>query len=81
MELNQGSQGTFRVWRNLAGAIEITMPPHVELRIPVAVQIAQAILRECGVQVIFADPGQTVIRPPSHQGFIIDPTVKGNGHG
>ena len=56
------SQGTFRVRPHGDGRVWIEQPPIVIVPRPVAVQMAEAILRVAGVEVIFADPGQTVIR-------------------
>jgi hypothetical protein len=66
------SQGVFHVERDLSGRIKIEMPPVILVPIEVAVEIARAILVMAGVEVIFADPGQTVIRPPGAM-------AKGNG--
>jgi hypothetical protein len=56
------SQGTFRVRPHDDGRIWIEQPPIVIVPCSVAVQMAEAILRVAGVEVIFADAGQTVIR-------------------
>lgn len=62
--MNERSQGTFHVKRRLDGAILFRMPPEFVVAPQVAVQLAQAILKEAGVETIMANPGQTVIRPP-----------------
>jgi hypothetical protein len=67
------SQGEFNVTRLLDGSLRFSMPPVFVVPPAVAVMIARAILQEAGVEVVFADPGQTVIRPPA--------VVKGNGNG
>jgi hypothetical protein len=64
------SQGDFNVTRLLDGSVRFVGPPCFVVGPAIAVQIARAILHEAGVEVIFADPGQTVIRP-----------AKGNGNG
>ena len=74
------SQGDFNVTRLLDGSLRFSMPPVFVVAPAIAVQIASAILHEAGIEVIFADPGQTVIRPPLGQAFAIDP-VKRNGNG
>jgi hypothetical protein len=58
------SQGEFNVTRLLDGSVRFSMPPVFVVAPAVAVMIARAILQEAGVDVMFADPGQTVIRPP-----------------
>ena len=72
-------QGTINIKRTLDGLIEFTLvsEPSFEVkqfivREHVAFQIVQAILHELGGEVIFADPGQSVIRPPG---------LAGNGNG
>jgi hypothetical protein len=67
------SQGDFNVTRLLDGSIRFMGPVCFVVSPMGAVQIARAILHEAGVEVIFADPGQTVIRPPGRNG--------GNGKG
>jgi len=57
------TQGTFRVKRELDGRIAIMQPPYVLVEPAVAVKMAEAILKACGVETVFASPGQTVIRP------------------
>jgi hypothetical protein len=64
------SQGDFNVTRLLDGSVRFVGPPVFVVSPAIAVQIARAILHEAGVEVVFADPGRTVIRPPA-----------GNGHG
>jgi hypothetical protein len=58
------SQGEFNVTRLLDGSLRFSCPPVFVVAPPVGVAIARAILDQVGVEVIFADPGQTVIRPP-----------------
>ena len=62
------SQGEFNVTRLLDGSVRFSMPPVFVVAPAVAVMIARAILQEAGVDVMFADPGQTVIRPPARAG-------------
>lgn len=57
-------QGKFHVHKRIDGALVITCPPTFVVAPAMAVRIAQAILKEVGVETIMADPGQTVIRPP-----------------
>ena len=58
------SQGAFNVRRRLDGAVRFTCPPVFVVSPEIAVQIARAILNEAGIEVMFAEAGQTVIRPP-----------------
>jgi hypothetical protein len=58
------SQGDFNVTRLLDGSLRFMGPPVFVVGPEVAMQIARAILDQVGVEVVFADPGQTVIRPP-----------------
>jgi len=74
----QDSQGDFNVTRLLDGSLRFMGPAVFVVSPQVAVQIAEAILRTAGIEVVFADPGQTVIRPPPVKAFAIDP-VKRNG--
>jgi hypothetical protein len=62
------SQGDFNVTRLLDGSLRFVAPAVFVVSAAGAVQIAKAILQEAGVEVIFADPGQTVIRPPVRAG-------------
>lgn len=59
------SQGRFNVRRGLDGRVHVTCPPVMIVTPQMAVRIARAILQEAGVEVVLADPGQTVIRPPA----------------
>ena len=68
------SQGDFNVTRLLDGSLRFSMPPCFVVSPAIAVMIAKAILQEVGCEVVFADPGQTVIRPPGRNG-------NGNGTG
>ena len=63
---------SFHVDRVLDGRVKIVCPPVMLVPPDVAVEMARAILVMAGVEVIFADAGQTVIRPPGVIG-------KGNG--
>ena len=56
------SQGTFRVRRHGDGRVWITQPPEVIVPASVAFEMAMAILRMAGVEVMMADSGTTVIR-------------------
>ena len=62
-----------RIRRNFDGTVQFTGPACFVVSPMIAVEIAQAFLHEAGVEVIFADPGQTVIRPPA--------VKAGNGNG
>ena len=66
------SQGRFYVERDLSGRVRIECPPIVLVPPDVAVAMARAILEMAGVEVVFADPGQTVIRGQA---------LRGNGNG
>jgi hypothetical protein len=57
------SQGEFKAKKRIDGAVEISCPPHFVVPPNIAVQIAQAILKEAGVTVILANPGETVLAP------------------
>jgi hypothetical protein len=65
-------QGEINVRRLLDGSVRYLGPPCFIVSPQGAIEIARALLHEAGVEVIFADPGQTVIRPSSVFG-------KGNG--
>ena len=67
-------QETFHVDRVLDGRVKIMCPPVMLVPVEMAVEMARAILVMAGVEVVFADPGQTVIRPPGRNG-------NGNGTG
>jgi hypothetical protein len=69
------SQGDFHVRRDLDGRVRVTCPPVMLLPVETTIEIAKALLQIAGVEVIFAAPGQTVIRPP---GGCVQP-VKRNG--
>lgn len=57
--------GKFHVQRRLDGSVLMRLEPPEFVVSPLhAVQIAKAILKEAGVETVFADPEQTVIRPP-----------------
>jgi hypothetical protein len=60
----------FNVRRLLDGSVQFMGPAVFVAPPPVAMEIVRAILHELGCEVVFADPGQTVIRPP-----------RGNGNG
>ena len=62
------SQGKFHVDRDLSGRVKIECPPVMIVPPDVAIRMAQAILRMAGVEVVFAEPSQTVIRPPGLRG-------------
>ena len=66
------SQGRFYVERDLSGRVRIECPPIVLVPPDVAVAMARAILEMAGVEVVFADPRQTVIRGQA---------LRGNGNG
>jgi len=66
--MSQASQGDFNVRRLLDGSLRFTSPPVFVVGPEVGMQIARAILHQLGCEVVFADPGQTVIRPPHHAG-------------
>lgn len=57
--------GKMHIRRRLDGAVRIEFGSEVILVSPQnAVELAKALLKEAGVDVVFAEPGQTVIRPP-----------------
>jgi hypothetical protein len=66
------SQGDFNVTRLLDGSLRFSCPPVFVVAPNVALQIITAIVDQLGGELLFADPGQTVIRPP---------TKAGNGNG
>ena len=57
--------GKFTVRRRLDGAVVIECPALMVVRPLDAVEIAKALLKIAGVETVIAEPGQTVIRPPS----------------
>jgi 3-dehydroquinate synthase class II len=65
------SQGRFNVRRDLSGRIRIECPPLMVIPCDVAVQMATAILQTAGAEVIFSDPGSTVIRGGNGNGKVI----------
>jgi hypothetical protein len=69
--IQEVSQGRFHVERDLSGRVVIEMPPVVIVPADVAIEMARAILTIAGVEVLFADPGQTVIRGGNGNGKII----------
>ena len=62
------SQGDFNVTRRLDGALVFSCPSRFVVAPNVAVQIVKAIIDQLGGELIFADAGQTVIRPPLGNG-------------
>ena len=58
--------------RMLDGSVQYLGPSAFNAPPVIAIEIAKAFLHEAGVEVVFADAGQTVIRPPGAIG-------KGNG--
>jgi hypothetical protein len=66
-------QGEFNVTRLLDGSLRFSMPPVFVVAPYVAMEIVRAIIHELGGEVVLADPGQTVIRPPAFKA--------GNGNG
>jgi len=75
--VNEQSQGEFNVRRLLDGSLQFMCPPVFVVSAQGGLQIVRAILSELGGEVIFADPGQTIIRPPSIGGRAI--AGKANG--
>jgi hypothetical protein len=61
--MSDKSQGAFHVKRRLDGAVVITCPPVVVVPPYIAVKMARAILKEAGVEVVFADPWETNSQP------------------
>lgn len=57
--------GKFHVKRRIDGSVLLRLTPAEFVVSPMhAVEIARSILKEAGVEVVMADPGQTVIRAP-----------------
>lgn len=57
--------GKIHIRRRVDGAVRIEFGREVILVSPDnAVRLAQALLKEAGVDMVLAEPGQTVIRPP-----------------
>jgi hypothetical protein len=56
--------GKFTVRRRVDGAVRIECPPIMVVRPADAVEMAKALLKVAGVETVFTDPGQTVIKPP-----------------
>ena len=65
------SQGDFTVTRTLDGLIRFICPRSFLVRPETALEIVKVIVEVAGGELIIADPGQTVIRPPGN----------GNGNG
>lgn len=60
--------GQMKIRRRVDGAVRMEFGREVIVVSPEnAVAIAQALLKEAGVETITAQPGQTVIRAPSHR--------------
>lgn len=58
------SQGKFHVERDLSGRVKIECPPVMIVPANVAIDMAKALLKTAGIEIVLAEPGQTVIRPP-----------------
>ena len=58
------SQGDFNVTRLLDGSLRFSCPRTFVVAPNVALEIIKAILNQLGGELIIADPGATVIRPP-----------------
>jgi hypothetical protein len=57
--------GKIHIRRRLDGAVRIEFGREVIVVSPQnAIKLAQALLKEAGVDMVVAEPGQTVIRPP-----------------
>jgi hypothetical protein len=57
--------GRFEIMRRADGAVRLAFGREVIVVSPGnAVKLAQALLKEAGVEMVIAEPGQTVIRPP-----------------
>lgn len=57
--------GKLHIRRRVDGAIRMEFGREVMVFSPQnAVEIAKALLKEAGVDMVVAEPGQTVIRPP-----------------
>lgn len=57
--------GKLHIRRRVDGAVRIECPPVMVVSPANAVAIARALLKEAGVDIVLAEPGQTVIRPPA----------------
>lgn len=62
----ESSQGKITIKRRIDGAVMVTCPPFFVVSPANALEIAKALMKEAGVEVVLANPGQTVIRPPQH---------------
>ena len=57
--------GQIQIRRRVDGAVRIEFGREVIVVSPQnAVKLAQALMKEAGVEMVLAEPGQTVIRPP-----------------
>jgi hypothetical protein len=57
--------GKFHIRRRLDGAVRMEFGREVIVVSPEnAIRLARALLKEAGVDMVLAEPGQTVIRPP-----------------
>lgn len=63
--MTDSNQGKIRIKRRLDGAVVVTCPPQFVVSPANAVEIAKALLKEAGVEAVMANPGQTIIRPPT----------------
>jgi len=58
--------GKMHIRRRLDGAVRLEFGREVIVVSPDnAIRLARALLKEAGVEMVMAEPGQTVIRPPS----------------
>lgn len=61
--------GKLHIRRRIDGAIRMEFGREVIVVSPKnAVELARALLKEAGVEMVMAEPGQTVIRPPERIG-------------
>ena len=59
------SGGKITIRRRIDGAIRISCNPSVVVISPEnAIRLARALMKEAGIEVVMASPGETVIRPP-----------------
>jgi hypothetical protein len=64
--------GKFHIRRRVDGAVRLEFGTAVVVVSPEnAVRLAQALLKEAGVEMVVAEPGQTVIRTPRKLGDVL----------
>lgn len=72
--------GKFHIGRRMDGAVRMEFGREVIVVSPQnAIRLAQALLKQAGVEMVLAEPGQTVIRPPSAHEFRLGALKQSSG--